>query len=182
MTASDYLSRYDSEAVETNAQQPEQIYYVPIYDILTQWASCDSGIVFVYSDKPLGLTLWLELLIHKATDKYFRTSYCNIKNNGFLQPLECAYCPKSQCMIMYDGHHRLTAAYVLGYKYVPFYLGSDDWCNQELHHPNECQIAHTRSNYPDWPDSMSTDQFDPEDYIQQRYMNDHAKINVCEVY
>lgn len=61
----------------------------------------------------------------RYSDRYTRI-YNSIKDNGFMVPLA------AKSGVLFDGHHRITAAYDLGIKEVDLYICSPKTPIQDL--------------------------------------------------
>jgi hypothetical protein len=119
-----------------------RVEWILITDIIGIWGSCDSSSILPYNEVALNAEEWQKLLEYKREYRYEKAMIF-LKNEGFNEPL-CYYINAKGENIQSNGHHRLTAAHDLGYKYVPyihsefgetFYNEKFNWEGYDFSHP-----------------------------------------------
>jgi len=89
------------------------VYLVPISTILDKFDSVDNGEESLDDEEPLTMR---EVLDDLEIDDDLLAS---IKSVGFTEPL-----PASHTCRLWDGHHRLATARLIGYNSVPIIFGA----------------------------------------------------------
>ena len=103
--------------MRTDLPDLSAVIWIPIEDIFNSWLSVDSSRIKL-GPQERTYEEWMVLLKDKRTHDQYETVLPLLTETGFLLPL--AFRKECGDTILPNGHHRLTAAYDLGYKYIPF--------------------------------------------------------------
>jgi len=103
--------------MRTDLPDFSNILWIPIEDIFNSWLSIDSSKIKL-GPQERTYEEWMNLLNYKRKNRGYETVLPLLTETGFLRPL--AFRTYNKNLYLPNGHHRLTAAYDLGYKYIPF--------------------------------------------------------------
>ena len=109
--------------MRTDLPDLSAVLWIPIEDIFNGWLSVDSCRIRLGAQEKTYAE-WMLLIGDKRTHCQYEAVLPLLTETGFLLPL--AFRKEDGNKILPNGHHRLTAAYDLGYKYIPFVYARDD--------------------------------------------------------